>query len=353
MRADWTRWVGSERKKVLDKLRVSIKGWLQKTTGNNLLHLANLATFGYVPDPTRGDGVTLYFEQFPTGEEAERQFKVFFQGLNEDLNGSQPPAISNRKAYAVNLLFSREALGKGIYGCEKLSDLTHDDGAIGNDKGYKVRFLVMLAEPTIDTKLELRNYLENCLSGTRRNDLLQATVPVVPYLRDKAVLKEDISYFHFNFGGLGQWLPPAGSQSDGALEVGADIREAMESFRKQTGEVKPIGVKLTDSICPWICPKRWIIFGVMEGLATLLGIAAIAAFASCKVGENMTRLSWLSIVSLVLLVLAIVLFFALLYCDPAWQSIRDGNWPLIGMVILVVAILVGLLMRQKRRASMK
>ncbi len=353
-RVEWSNWPAADaaRQQVFfNRLKDEIVAMLLSKDGGWFRSLAETLSLGAVPQVRRGDGVTLYFKNYPDRIEAVTAFQKF----HRDLTKSVQDAIG--KDHSVNLLIEQEALGKGIFECGRLAEFTQrrDDEKL--DRNGK--FLVLLEEPTIDQKKELRQKLEDCLTGDLRRDVLQSVVPVVQYDGvSEQQLHDDIVYFDFNFGGVGLWPHPVGSDAaTGAQKgeervtverVGGDIREVLLG-----GSEPPslVDAKL-EGICAFVCPNRWIFRGLFEAYAVVVVLSLLVRWASCRLRYMLTSQPvyfylYMAFVALPFL----VLFVALLYCDPAWARIRAGNVPFLLLAVVFFIFVIRLYVNARKEAS--
>ncbi|MBI1395204.1 MAG: hypothetical protein GC151_04420 [Betaproteobacteria bacterium] len=361
-RTDWRSWQALTKEKrvhAFDNLVGNIEKMLTQTSSNWLDRFLDGLSFGAIPVLTRGDGVTLYFDNYPTDAESVAEFQVFHRKLNATL------ASAIGQNYAVNLLFPHRDLGQGIYECNRLTELMQRaDGGPGTNSG---NFLVLLAEPTIDTKKALRQNVEDCLSGERRKELQQAIVPVIEYDgTSQDQLRDDIVYFDFNFGGVGLWPHPVGlkapparttapagkaGQAPAAADeerVGGDIRSILLGRNLDVGATQ----EKVDAVCRIVCPNRWVFRGLFEAFVVLLVVSLVFRWASCRLSFTLrARPLYFYVYMACVVVPTLVLFLSLLYCDPAWADIREGNIPFILLALVFMTFVVWLYVNARKEAS--
>lgn len=353
-RVDWSNWPSQDPVKLskrFDRLADEIVAMLTSTDGGWLQSLAETLSLGAVPRVRRGDGVTLYFKNYPDETRAIAAFQLFHRKLEESMRR----AIGEE--HAVNLLIEQAAVGKGLFECNRLAELTRrEDGTVLDRNG---KFLVLLEEPTIDQKKALRQKLEDCLTGDLRRDVLQSVVPVVQYDGvSEQQLHDDIVYFDFNFGGVGLWPHPVGSDaSEGAQKseervtverVGGDIREILLG-----GSEPPslVDAKL-EGICAFVCPNRWIFRGLFEAYAVVVVLSLVVRWASCRLRYLITSRPMYFYLYMAFVALpSLVLFLALLYCDPAWARIRAGNVPFLLLAVVFFVFVIRLYVNARKEAS--
>jgi hypothetical protein len=353
-RVDWSTWPAADAAKqqvFFDRLRGEIVKMLVSKDGGWFRSLADTLSLGAVPQVRRGDGVTLYFKNYPEGAEA----LTAFQRFHSDLTKSLQDAIG--KNHSVNLLIEQSAIGKGIFECGQLAEMTQRKDKEALDRNGK--FLVLLEEPTIDQKKELRQKLEDCLTGDLRRDVLQSIVPVVQYDGvSEQQLHDDIVYFDFNFGGVGLWPHPVGSDAAAGAQkgdervtverVGGDIREILLGGSEPPSVVD---AKL-EGICSFVCPNRWIFRGLFEAYAVIVVLSLVVRWASCRLRYLLaTQPMYFYLYMAFVALPSLGLFLALLYCDPAWSRVRAGNVPFLLLAVVFFVFVIRLYVNARKEAS--
>lgn len=350
-RVDWIvsrDWGASKEKsaeRLFENLVRQIDAMLREPSSGWWRRLLSRASLGFSPLPKRGDGVTLYFENYPTDPESVAHFQAFYRNLTSTLRKT-----IGEKDYAVNLLFPASVLTQGILECRGLVDLLQREDRSG--RLNNTRFFVMIAEPTIDTKKDLREKVENCVTGERRAQLLQAIVPVIQYDgRNIEQLRDDVAYFDFNFGGVGLWAHPAivPEATDKAAAkapepAGPDIRPILLGQNPQRSAVQ---AGIDDQFCTVVCPYRSWIWLALEVLLVALVASLVIRWVYCRMSGVLN-----TPVHLIILGAAALLFLSLLFCDPDWSETRKGNLPLIGLMLIVFVYLVFHFVRGRGRTPM-
>lgn len=371
-RADWPDWAGKtrqEREQVFNRLAGDIEAMLVQTQVGWLHRLVHRLTLGAVPVPTRGDGVTLYFPNYPADADSVASFASFHRSLVARLE-KRLGGVS-----AVNLLFSSEQIGRGIYECRHLYAMM--EARDHRVQGTPGRFLVLLNEPTTDTKKSLRQKFENCATGRARQELLQNVVPVIVYATENlAQLQDDIVYFDFNFGGVALWPHPvatdvdtdveppdaaekkpdaAGKKPDAkvtAAQVGGDIRELLLGQGDDDGQAVNVLDAGVDRICTVVCPNRWWFRGLLFLMAVVFAGSLVARWMSCTL-RSVVASKPVYFWGYLLCVVAptLLLFLGLLYCDPAWRHVREGNVPFLLLAAVFLGYVIWLYVSTRREAS--
>ena len=103
---------------------------------------------------------------------------------------------------------------------------------------------------------------------------------------------------------------------------------------------KDMGIinKTIFSACDFICPNRWLFRTALDILVVVLALFGILYLISCRFRNfyNSSRKSFWILMGILLLFIGLGL--SLLYCDPYYKNLREGNWPLF----IVIAIVIGM-----------
>jgi hypothetical protein len=300
-------------------------------------------SFGGSPVPTIADGVTLYFTNFPEDEESEYVFIQFIKKLRKHLRD-----IDNH--YHFNLMLHMDAIGRGIYKDKVLKQLVPS-----NEKGKRTyeqqdfvdNYLVFIGEPSTQTKKHLREKVENIFDGVQRRIMLQKLIPVItPVINsidhDNRQLKDDIIYMKQNFGGIGFWTIPASEGS--GVSLGTCLKEILPgSQRPPTTNIvnskleknyRKEGAEPVSGYQNFVTLHRWggrILFDIL--LVTIAVYALLSVFL-CFLRTIFARFFWWF---MVIILFSLWLFFSLLYFDPSWRNLAEGNLILF-LTILAIAV---------------
>lgn len=278
---------------------------------------------GYNANPVMGDGITLYFTDFPNGtDDASAKFATFFskfvKALATEMSLRQRP-------YGLNIVMSDQQIGRAPFDYPRLYDLilqtenpAQDHGRIRDEGGrytsstnVTLRFFVLLSEPTTDSKKELRLQIErdSTLFGNNRRVFLRKTVPVISYGgADPQQFSDDLAYFEDNFGGVGFWGLPSDDDKVG--------HAAMQQVRS---------VMRTDDaaddahIAYLVCDYLWTLRALGEILIAGVAVALALYFTFCQV-RRMGR-PYLA-VCVAAAVAWIVVMVSLALWDPQFSNVR-------------------------------
>lgn len=290
------------------------------------------------------DGLTLWFDDVPAPPQAGAgPFSTFLAAY---LDGVVRAMQASRRPYRLNLVIPQPLLSdQGPFTFRLLLDLLHRAEtrqrakAQESDNPYKgttdilVSFLVVVPEPTRDTKHDLRAKFDDTkqVEGPQRNALLESVVavhlfasgpprPLAP--TEKTDLDANLAYAQWNFGGSGFWLLPAAPTG-----TGAGVAESLRTAYK-------FPVRTTDGLCRIVCPHRAPLRLLLELLVVLVAAGTAAYLLDCRVrrlGRNVLLALWAGGV------LALLLAGMLLTCDPALAAVRNSNFLLYALIALLCA----------------
>lgn len=304
----------------------------------------------FEPAPAMGDGLTVYFEGRFNDEDA-RRFDAFFRKFMLSLIAEM--RASGRK-HALNIVVPDDLIGKrGAYAFGNLfeyllraEDPPMSDGRIAvafddaeSGTNVDVRYLVLLSEPTTDSKKRLRAVVEQSmvLQGSNRKYFLRNIVPVISYAGANArQFGDDLIYFQDNFGGVGLWSPPLGN-----ADLAASINQKLLEVFGETGTgAENPAAKVQNRICTVVCPMRWTLRLVL-GALLLTGCVSfgLLLFVCRGVVRTPAYRMYLGIGAVVTVLLAVVM----LNCDPGMQDLTrlllsPWSWAAIGLAAIVLIV---------------
>lgn len=342
---DWKNFSEQSKVAVLAQIRSNILALLTAPLQDLTSRLQAHTTFGLEPRPRRGDGVTLYFPNYPDDPNSTRLFNDFFKHLRTQLE---------EQGLGLNLLVSQDVLiggktpGLGTFGLnnlislrkQRLSSAPRRAGGAESDEFI----LVLMNEPSSDAKKALRTSIEDSslLHGAERIDFLRNILPVLHFDNHNwQQLEDDIVYARDNFGGLGLWAPDfnnlAQAVKDPALScLKSELLSAclLRDYTKPNAQVSVPG-----ALEMMACIERWTLRVVLFALLLLGAVLAALFFWRCEVRRRIRKyLGWV-VASIGLPALLIV--FLLFAYDPLLWALSSSNWPFIFLAVCV-AVGIGL-----------
>lgn len=335
-----------------DQMPRHVREWLDLPLSDLASRLkARLPGFGEVQH--LGDGITVYFDELPDPARdpvLATRFADFYPRFVKGL--ARAMEQNPGRHYAINLVMTdRQLLAGGVFDVARLFELlkavedpdlangriveTHSD--YRRNSNVELRFLVLLSEPSGDSKKLLRAAIESssALHGGDRRIFLRSVVPLLtlPAL-NRQQREDDLVYIQDSFGGVGFWPAPL-------ADVNIEAADS-QALRRVFGPAAGLGI--SDALCSLVCPYRWWWRLLFELLLLLCVVAWLALQWRCAWRDRYGRYALLTGLP------PLLIGAALLQCDPALQSLRDGNAQLIALLTIpMIAALWALLKTKEDR----
>ncbi|WP_157125773.1 hypothetical protein [Pandoraea norimbergensis] len=370
-RNDWRTWARldkNRKEQVLERVGEDIVRLLSTRLRNWTATVSNHLPFGARFAPTNGGGVVIFFDGYPDDPVSVQAFNQFIDQLRTKL----------RKAGAgdrIDIMMRHDRVGHGAYDYENLLKLVMENdrnpstdmlARVERERNRRPHFLVLLDEPTTDSKKALRLSVEGGLHGEERQLVLRQIVPVITFDNDNwQQLQDDIIYAQDNFGGIGFWPMPmrtdakagdaAGDKSGGASGAGAaDATAATVAELSPTPGVqactmtrsisecladyyqKPAGAQAS-AVCKTVCENLYAFRLATKIVLLLLLGCAVAYYVSCRWRELMAR--YRHAPAVVIAAVWILLALALLFCDPFLRWLARGYMIPIFLVLFIIALI--------------
>jgi hypothetical protein len=347
---NWKKWSdlsAAKKSYIFEELKTNIVKLAHIKLQDIFSRIKPYLSLGTSPTPTMSNGVTIYFDGYPKDNDFKYLFLKFIKDLRTTLNGLKAD-------YTLNIMLDMKAIGTGVYHSDSLKQIIPkmEKGAKGYEEQNIVdHFLVLIDEPTTKTKKDLRNKIEDLFTGIERRTMLRKTIPVIsPARLNKQRFEDDLIYFEDNFGGVGFWtlpisagggvdfltclmeiLPGKNAQADKAPTPLDDVNVNADLFKFYRKE----GAQPISGYRKFVTLHRWggrILFDVL--LALIVVYALLAKFF-CRFRTLFGRFFWW-FMGIILLFIGV--FFSLLYCDPAWRDLAQGNLILLLVILVIAAI---------------
>ena len=353
---DWRSLGEDSKKAVFRRLLDNISTLLNTPLSDPAARMKRLTTF--VGDgPRRGDGVTLYFPNYPTDKNATDRFNEFYLQLRKEMD---------KHHLWLNLLVTQDTLAKGrnggagAFGLSNLIALREARSAAGQGGGggwWSGRgqdehaqenheyLMVLLNEPSADAKKALRLLLENdsYLHGAQRADFLHSIMPVIQFDDGNwQQLDDDLVYARSNFGGVGLWAPDLDNMAAPVKEDSASClasRQIVFCLLQAFGD-DTVADTRAGPIEKFACVHRELLQWIMLVLLLTAMVLIVLFFKFCRV-QNFIKKYFLW-VQLAIAVPALLVFILLLLFDPALLKIRKGNLPFfISAAVIMLGMVAG------------
>lgn len=333
----WTDQSEEARMVVFRRLCSQITSLITEPLDDAIVRLSSKVSYAPEDPRTRGDGVNLYFRNYPTDTLSTRLFEAFFRELKDslELRGDR---------YYVNFMVTRADMSRneGIYSYKTFRRLLENDGlpadlaVSANNALYdQIRsyLLLFLEEPTSLSKQALRFEIDHALQGLDHKILLRSLIPVLTFdYKSWGQLREDIAYFNDAFFGIGLWPVKATTETvtSKTCEEGANLPNCLRQdfFYDGWENATP------DAINRFVCAHRWgLRLAFFLAWIFLLILVLLVVFV-CPVRHRLAKNP------LIFLALCVVppcsLFTLLLFFDPVLAKLRAGNLPFIIMMLLLL-----------------
>ena len=339
-RSDWSGWNMlrvEDKRRMLGNLAKNIEKrlkWGNPTIGDSMTWLASL---GVDHGPTGGDGVTLHFSGFPVDDKP--LFNEFVRNLSATLNRMRP-------ARRLSMAIDYDDLGRPgplayrnlIELIEETNPLEEPFAASGRQMLSDMPLLVLIPEPTQDSKKALRTAIQNALHGAEAARLQWAVVPVVSYDGvGSAQLADDIVFASANYHGIGFWpLAFAGGASASGDPDHRDANHLLGEYLQPFGDPSDDVIYYAGYLCPHRLWLRWVFWG---SLALAAGVGAV--YFSCRGCNERLDNSGLYFAGMVaLLALPVLTLLVLVVSDPLLTGYLKYTLALYGTGGIVAAALV-------------
>ncbi|MDY6983528.1 MAG: hypothetical protein SV422_10610, partial [Pseudomonadota bacterium] len=308
-----------------------------------------LLSLGLAPQPFNGDGVTLYFRNFPNDSDARLEFENFFHGLKNELrrlseernrlhpvdHGLYVNLVVNQEDFMdADNIFSSASLEK-LLGVEAV--VRENLSVLETQEHLSSVVILLLDEPyysSLDTIYTLthetsRSVILPLLITDFRD--MRDTPPIGGTVVDSRTKKLD--YLHESFGGAAFWPMP---------ERVAEEAARYEGFENYITRKFAPGAEeswWTDAICPW----RWPLIGIVNAwlvLAfTLIAVAFFLYPMNCRRMPWALNLATRPIALAIILLPPTVVWFYLLIEDPL---LTPFWYPYAAtLLLLIIAVLIG------------
>lgn len=351
-RSDWGKWrlldIDAKRN-TLKTLGQHIEDLLQRTVPGGNDTVTWLASLGMDPGPSGGDGVALHFRGFPEDDKA--MFNEFMHALSATLKGMRPER-------RLSMVIDYDDLGRpGPFALRNLVELVeatnplHEPfAASGRQMQSDMPLLVLIPEPTQDSKKALRTAIQNALHGAEAARLQWAVVPVVEYDGvGSAQLADDIVFASANYHGIGFWpLAFAAPAPTPGVESHADANYLLQEYLQPFGDPTDGIIYKAGFLCPHRLWLRWLFWG---SLALAIGVGAV--YFNCRGCNERVDNSGLYFAGMVaLLALPLLTLAVLVVSDPLLTDYLKFTLALYGTGGIVAAALVSRYYFKKSRRKL-
>jgi hypothetical protein len=300
-----------------------------------------MATFGADQGANGGDGVALYFRGYPA---ADRDvFNAFVLDLSSKLDSMWPKR-------RLSLIVDQDEMGMpGPFDYRNLIDLIATANPLSDEVGFAssqdqtvadIPVLVMLKEPTQESKKSLRGGVQDALRGTESTRLLRTIVPIVEYDgASSEQLTDDIVYAGDNYYGIGFWpLPFAGPGDKVGMRAidTTSVNRLLALYFHSSDEHATFWGRYVASLCPQRLWVRWLFWGTL-----IVALCVGGYYFNCRgCNERLDSSGLYFVGTLLLIALPLIALLVLTVSDPLLQPYEPVILFLYAISGLVLAGLV-------------
>ena len=324
---------------------------LNKKISSSFERFLNMFSIYVDESDFRGDGVTLFFKNYPKTKEATLLFNTFYKQLRAKLSEKNPKVIVNlmmnrldleEKEYLYDGLFHEN--DNGIYSFANFAKIAINSEnkrfAKYSDRGKDLKnyLFVVVEEPVSRSKRLVVSQLNQQLNGVDRRNVLHSVVPILWFDNKQwSQLREDAMYYNDTYYALGIAPYATALQANDSCRVSGNLGMCfMQYFEVENGSGER-----QSAFSAFVCTHRWL-FRLLNFIALAIAVGLIVSyFVSCRVSDFFNR-------HLGLLLCIVVLPFGftmalLLSLDPS-----VAGFGLIGMspILVLLAIIIAIILHQ-------
>ena len=362
VKLDWVisrdDWKGVKLQNFFDNLTIEIDTLLNTKINSYFQRFVNAFTFYTDECENRGDGVTLYFKNFPKDESSTSLFNDFFDNLKNRL------AQKNEYVH-VNLMMDRSDLAidkrqlfadsvmpesyRGIYSYSnflKLLKNKNNDRKISRKQireELKNYLYVVIDEPSSRNKQILLNDLNLQLDSLDRRNMLHSLVPLVWF--DNVgwnQFSKDALYYNDTYYNLGIGPYATALDAEESCAASGNLGACMlKHFENEDGDGLRQG-----AVTSFFCTHRWV-FRFLNIITFLIAIGVLVAyFTSFRVADFFN--SNLALLLGIVVAPSAVMMTIISRFDPSVAAYR-GTFGLIPILLLLLTVIAIILIQVYRK----
>lgn len=362
VKLDWVvvrdDWNNVELDKFFKNLTVEIDSLLNAKVNSYFQRFVNTFTFYTDEFENRGDGVTLFFKNYPKDNKSTSRFNDFFKGLKGTL------ADKNEYVH-VNLMMERSDLAidkhqlfadtvkqeshSGIYSYSNFLSLLQSDKDERKISRKQIReevknyLFVVLDEPASRNKQILLNDLNLQIDSLDRRNMLHSLVPVVWFDNiGWSQFGKDALYYNDTYYNLGVGPYATALDAEETCDTSGNLGACMlKHFENEDGDGLRQG-----AIASFFCTHRWV-FRFLNIITFLIAIGVLVAyFTSFRVSDFFN--SNLALLLGIVVAPSAVMMTIISRFDPSVAAYR-GTFGLIPILLLLVTVIAIILLQVYRK----
>lgn len=288
----------------------------------------------------RGDGVTLWFQNYPTDPEFSKLFTKNFIKIQEKLQTTNKHVLVNLMVNMLDLTEKQNvymdsnyvAPQKGIYSYEYFGTLLDSIG----DSSLQNYLIVLSDEPVSRSKLQIYHDLNQQLKGDSRTNVLHAVVPMLWLdFQQWDQLKDDATFYNDAYYSLG--VAPYGLLNDTTHQEQALDNILLEKFEKENGAHERQG-----PVAAFFCTHRFFFRLLNTVVYAMVFLLLFCYFAVCRMNAYFSkRLALLvALVAIPPLLTSLILTnFDPVIIEYVGKVGRWGSFVFIILTVIVITLL--------------
>lgn len=352
-KTDWSELSqnASQMQAFFDKLVLQIGELVNKENNSLFQRFVSEFTLDGNDIGRRGDGVTLWFENYPADSVYTEIFSRNFKKIQFALQSVNEYAFVNLMVNQEDLIekmnvrkdSTYEALERGIYSYKYFRQLTKKDEIEKNartkseiESGLRNFLIVWSDEPVSRSKLLIYNDLNQQLKGDSRTEVLHAVVPMLWLDYNQwDQLSDDASFYNDAYYSLG--IAPYGL-ANGSMALEQRLADTLlKRFEKDEGTHERQG-----AFAAFFCTHRWAFRLVNSMVYACVFLLLFAYFVICRVNAYFSRrlALFVSLVAIPPLLSTLTLSnFDPVFSEFAGSALRWGCFAVIVIVVIVITLL--------------
>lgn len=326
---------------------------LNKKISSSFERFLNMFSLYVDESDFRGDGVTLFFKNYPKTKEATLLFNTFYKQLQTKLSEKNPNVIVNLMMHRLDLIENEREQNydsfvfeddNGIYSFANFAKIVvnseNKQFAKYSDRGKDLKnyLLVVVEEPVSRSKRLVVSQLNQELNGVDRRNVLHSVVPIL-WIDNKQwnQLREDAMYYNDTYYALGIAPYATDLHANDSCRVSGNLGKCfMQYFEVENGSSER-----QSAFSAFVCTHRWL-FRLLNFIALVIAVGLIVCyFVSCRVSGFFNRH-----LALLLCIVVLPLGFTmalLLSLDP---SVSGFGFLGMSPVLVLLVITIGIILHQ-------
>lgn len=299
----------------------------------------------------RGDGVTLWFENYPTDSINTEIFTRNFKRIQSSLQSVNEYAFVNLMVNQDDMIekmnvrkdSTYEAQKRGIYSYKYFRQLIENGEIEKNvrtkseiENGLRNFLIVWSNEPVSRNKLLIYNDLNQQLKGESRTEVLHAVVPMLWLDYNQwDQLSDDASFYNDAYYSLG--IAPYGLLNDVEHLEKKLADTLLKRFEKDEGSHERQG-----AFAAFFCTHRWAFRLVNSVVYAFVFLLLFAYFVICRVNAYFSRrlALFVALVAIPPLISTLTLSnFDPVFSEFAGSALRWGCFAVIVIVVIAITLL--------------